>query len=234
MVEAHPKSLLEELRRHDTPTICNALEIIQGKRGGSGFTTEPFVCRDPSLQPLVGYARTATIRATAPSADPPDKMRARRIAYYEHVAAPPGPTIAVIEDLDDRPGFGAFWGEVNSTVHSGLGCLGVVTNGSIRDLDVIAPGFQMLAGKVGPSHAFVHPVEIGCPVTIFGMAVRDNDLLHADRHGAVVIPAADAAELPRGIDIMVRRERLLLDAARRPGFSVDDIRKALDAADDIH
>ncbi len=234
MVERHPDSLLEELRRHDTPTICNALEVVQGKRGSEGFTTETFVCLDPGLPPIVGYARTATIRATTPPTAPASEMKERRLAYYEYVAAEPTPTIAVIEDLDDRPGFGAFWGEVNSTVHAGLGCLGVITNGSIRDLDVIAQGFQMLAGKVGPSHAFVHPVEIGCPVNIFGMQVQDGDLIHADRHGAVVIPAADAAELPGGIDIMTRREKLLLDAARRPGFSVDDIRKALNAAEDIH
>ncbi len=234
MAQTYSESLLEELRQYDTPTICNALEVVQGRRGDSGFTTEPFVCHDPSLPPMVGYARTATIRSMAPSADPPDVMRERRIAYYEHVAASPGPTIAVIEDLDNRPGFGAFWGEVNTAVHSGLGCLGVVTNGSIRDLDAIAPGFQLLAGKVAPSHAFVHPVEFGCPVTIFGMQVRDNDLLHADRHGAVVIPEENAADLPRGIDIMIRRERLLLTAARAPGFSVDDIRKALAEAEDIH
>ncbi len=230
----HPASLLADLRRYDTPTICNALEVVQGKRGSSGFTTEPFFCLDPSLPPMVGYARTATIRARQPSAAAPAEMKQRRLAYYEYVAGDPSPSVVVIQDLDKQPGFGAFWGEVNSTVHAGLGALGVITNGSVRDLDAIAPGFQFLAGKVGPSHAHVHPVEFGGPVDIFGMEVRDGDLIHADRHGAVVIPEADAAQLPRGIDIMIKREKFMLDAAKQPGFSVADIKRALDAAEDIH
>ena len=231
---SHSAALLADLRRYDTPTICNALEVVQGKRGSSGFTTQQFVCLDPSLPPMVGYARTATIQAMRPSTASPKELKERRLAYYEYIGGDPAPAITVIQDLDPQPGFGAFWGEVNSTVHAGLGALGVITNGSIRDLDAIAPGFQMLAGKVGPSHAHVHPIEFGGPVNIFGMDVVDGDLIHADRHGAVVIPAADAAELPRGIDIMIKRERLVLDAARRPGFSVADVKRALDAAEDIH
>ena len=70
--------------------------------------------------------------------------------------SPPQPTITVIQDLDPEPGFGAFWGEVNTAVHKGLGVLGCITNGSIRDLDMIATDFQLLAGMVAPSHAWVH------------------------------------------------------------------------------
>ena len=59
---------------------------------------------------MVGYARTATIRAVEPSPLPGEAVKARRSAYYEYVAAPPGPTVVVIQDLDPNPGFGAFWG----------------------------------------------------------------------------------------------------------------------------
>ncbi len=228
------EALLGRLRTHDTPTICNAIEVVLGRRCTTGFTTKQFVCVDPGLPPIVGYARTATIRAATPADGTPEQIRDTRLAYYDYIAQAPGPTVVLIQDLDEPPAFGAFWGEVNSAVHLGLGCRGVVTNGAIRDLDVVAPGFQMLAGQTGPSHALVHPVAFGEPVRVHGMDVAHGDLVHADRHGAVVIPKAVAPELLHGIDVMARKEKLLLDAARRPGFSVDDLRQAMVAGEDIH
>ena len=98
----------------------------------------------------------------------------KRLDYLDYVAAQPQPGIAVIQDLDDVVGFGAFWGEVQSNIHKALGCLGVVTNGSIRDIPLIAPGFQMLAGSLAPSHAYVHVVDFGGNVNIHGMAVQER------------------------------------------------------------
>ena len=95
----------------------------------------------------------------------------------------------MIEDLDgEHAGYGAFWGEVQSNVHKALGCLGTVTNGSVRDIPMIPDGFQMLAGSISPSHAYVHVVEFGGEVNVHGMATRSGDLVHADRHGAVGVP----------------------------------------------
>ncbi len=232
--ETFEPELLAELRKYDTPTICNALEILLGGRRVTGFTTEQFVCADPKLPPLVGYARTATLRAAEPARLSALEARDFRIRYYEYVAAPPQPTVVVIQDIDARPGLGAWWGEVHALVHQKLGSLGVVTNGAIRDLDFVAPGFQFLGGKISPSHAFVHIVDIGIEVNIFGLTVRHHDLIHADRHGAVVIPAEVAPQLPQAIQVMVRREQLILEAARQPDFSVAAIRRAMEQGDDIH
>ena len=115
--------LLAALRALDTPTVCNALEVLDGDWRTSGFTTEPLVCTRPEQVPMVGYARTATIRARTPASEAAAEGRDLRIAYCRMIEAPPRPTIAVIEDLDSVPGFGAFWGEVQTTVHNALGCL---------------------------------------------------------------------------------------------------------------
>jgi regulator of RNase E activity RraA len=104
----------------------------------------------------------------------------------------------------------------------------------MRDLDQMAPGFQVLAGKLSPSHAFVHVVDVGIEVDVFGMLVRHGDLVHADRHGAVVIPRRAARELPRAVDLGQRRERLILDAAARPDFTLESLRAALAQGDEIH
>ena len=225
---------LQKLMEWDTPTICNGLEHLSAEYRVKSFTVEQMQCFDPNLPPIVGYARTAMIRSMSPPEGSPVDIRNMRANYYETIAAAPGPSISVIQDLDPTPGFGAFWGEVNTAIHKGLGCLGVVTNGSFRDLDACAPGFQLLGGKVAPSHAWVHLVAIECEVNIFGMAVKPNDIIHADRHGAVVVPEKCVKELPGAIDLLTRREAVILQVARSPDFNVEILKKAMVDSAEIH
>ena len=221
---------LELLKRFDTPTICNGLELVVPERRAVGFTVEPMVAANRSLPPIVGLARTGLIRAKeAPCGPIPP-----RVDWYDYVAAAGLPTIAVIQDIDDRPGYGAFWGEVQSTVHLALGTLGCVTNGSFRDVDMLAPGFQIVGGRIGPSHAHVHLVAMGCQVNVFGMLANHDDVIHADFHGAVVIPADAVRRLPEAIDLVARREKVILDLARAPGFTSATMREALKRAGEIH
>jgi regulator of RNase E activity RraA len=221
---------LETLRQWDTPTICNGLELVVPERRAIGFTVEPMVAVDNKLPPIVGLARTGLIRAK----EKPRGPIPSREDWYEYVEAGELPTIALIQDIDDRPGYGAFWGEVQSTVHHALGVLGCVTNGSFRDLDMWAPGFQMVGGRIGPSHAHVHMVQMHCQVNIFGMLADHDDVIHADYHGAVVIPADAVKKLPAAIDLISRREKVILDMAKAPGFSAAKMRAALKQAGEIH
>ena len=225
--------LLKELTTLDTPTVCNALEVLAPERRAIGFTTEGLQCLYPDLKPIVGFARTATFRSMRPAALPPEEERARRLAYYDYVATGgPLPSICLIQDLDGaRAGFGAFWGEVNSHIHSGLGCRGVVTDGSVRDVDANAAGFQMLCRMVVPSHAHFHIVDFGGSVNVAGMYANSGDLIHADRHGAVVVPRAVAAQVVATASLLARREAVIIAASKEPGFNTDRLRKAFgDAA----
>jgi regulator of RNase E activity RraA len=226
---------LAELAKIDTPTVCNALELVAPERRADGFTFKPLVCPFPDLPPIVGYARTAIIRATHRSTFSKAEDRALRLRYYRQFEEGPRPTVAVIQDMDGPLiGFGAFWGEVQTTIHKGLGCKGVVTDGCVRDIDMMAPGFQVLAGSLAPSHAWVHLVAIGGTVNVGGMVVSSGDLVHADRHGAVVIPHAVARKIVDAADLCARREAPILAAARKPGFTVADLERAMGEADDIH
>ena len=217
--------LIAELTSVDTPSVCNTLELLVPQRRGHGFTTQPLVCTRPQLGPLVGIARTATIRAAHPS-DDDAATAAVRDSYYEYIDRGAKPSIVVIQDLDDAHGYGSFWGEVNSNIHKGLGCNGVITNGSVRDLPDVAEGFQMLADRVGPSHAFVHVVDFGRSVTVCGMRVSDGDIIHADQHGAVVIPSHVCSKVKEAAQLVARRERVVIAAAQLPGFDVEALRKA--------
>ena len=216
---------LKNLRKYDTPTIVNSLELLDSKFRTSGFTTEQLVCADTSLPPIVGYARTATIRAS--NEIDQQVKRERSLAYYKYISSGTGPWVSAIQDIDENPGFGAFWGEVNSNIHKALGVSGVLTNGSVRDLDMLSEGFQVLAGKIGPAHAYVRIEETGIPINIFGMEVNHNDLVHADRHGAVIIPAELSEKLPEAIDLMISREKVILDACKRENFNYKLLRQAI-------
>lgn len=221
---------LDALVRWDTPTICNGLELIAPERRAIGFTVEPMIAVDRNAPPIIGLARTGLIRAR----EKPRGPIPSREDWYNYVAADDLPTIAVLQDIDDRPGFGAFWGEVQSTVHLALGVRGCVTNGSFRDLDMIAPGFQIIGGRLGPSHAHVHMLAMRCDVNVLGMLTTHDDVVHADFHGAVVVPADAVTRLPEAIARVARREQVILDAARAPGFTSAAMRDVLKRAGEIH
>jgi regulator of RNase E activity RraA len=227
--------LLEKLATWDTPTICNALELIDAKYRATGFTTRPLVAPFPDAAPVVGYAKTATIRATTPNELDAKAAKAQRVGYYEYVAAKPAPSVVVIQDLDGSEiGFGAFWGEVQSAVHKGLGAVGVVTDGCIRDIPQWAPDLPVLAGSIAPSHAWVHLADYGKEVRVAGMSVRSGDLVHMDRHGAAIIPESVADQIQAKCELLARKEKVILDAARSKGFGIEALRKALQQQDEIH
>ncbi|WP_412066952.1 RraA family protein [Rhizobium sp. SYY.PMSO] len=211
----------ELMRSVDTPTVCNAIEVVQGKRGFSGFTKGTVLAAVPDLGAICGYARTARIAAAIAAKEPPEVVRARRMDYYRHMASGGSPRIAVVEDVDFPACVGAFWGEVNTTVHKGFGLEGTLTNGVMRDLGDLAEGFQVIAGSIGPSHAFVHVTQVGGAVEVFGLRVEDGDLVHADRHGAVVIPPDVIEHLATAIETMRKAENLILQPARQPGFDIE-------------
>ena len=180
------------------------------------------LCSDPDGGALVGYARTARISALAPPTEPADVIRARRMDYYRHMAGGPRPALAVVEDIDGADkAIGAYWGEINTNVHKGLGLSGALTNGVMRDLGDLPPGFPVVAGSIGPSHGFVHVTEIAGTVEIFGLSISDGELVHADRHGALVVPEGYDTELAAAIGKMQETEQIVLSAARAPGFDFE-------------
>ena len=133
----------------------------------------------------------------------------------------------MIQDFETDPGAGAFWGEVQTNIHKGLGCLGTVTSSAMRDVNDCAPGFQILARKVVPSHIYNKVIDFSTQVEVFGMVVNHDDIIHADRHGAVVIPIEAVDKLPAAVDLMIRKEAVQLEAARDPSFNIHMLRKAL-------
>jgi len=220
------ETLLKLLSEVDTPTVCNAIEVAQGKRGFANFTRGTMLCSAPEEPAVVGFARTAKIAAKEPPTITPEEVKRRRLAYFENMSGGPRPAIAVVEDVDFPNCVGAWWGEVHTAVHKGLGMNGALTNSVMRDLGDMEPGFPVIAGSVGPSHGFVHIREIATTVNIFGMQVNQGDLVHADRHGALVVPTDVIPTLAAAIQKLLDTEQLILGPAREPGFNFEKLQAA--------
>jgi 4-hydroxy-4-methyl-2-oxoglutarate aldolase len=208
--------LLDALRAYDTPTLANALDGLTDRPANEGFTRPPIRNLLPDLPPMVGYAVTATITSETPFPDAAARTGAMT-PLYRLVEEAPSPSVIVVQDLDG--GAGCLWGEVNSTICAAMGCEGVVTDGLVRDLpDVEAVGFRYLARGIGVARSWVRIVDTGVPVTVVGMHVVPGDVVHADRHGALVVPAGAVAALPAAADAVMAREQRLLDWVRSPAF----------------
>jgi regulator of RNase E activity RraA len=220
------KDQTQFLQSIDTPTVCNLLEIVAPERRGFGYTVRHLHCPFPNLPPMVAFAKTVTSRAQDRVPLGEAGYMNKRLDYLDYIAAAPQPGIVVIQDIDEIVGFGAFWGEVQTNVHKALGCLGTITNGSIRDIPQVALGFQMLAGSIAPSHAFVHVEDFGCSVNIHGMAVRSGDLIHADRHGAVVVPLATIDPMKAALPGLTAKEAKIIEAAKA-GKGLEAIKAAI-------
>jgi regulator of RNase E activity RraA len=185
---------LLQLKRWNTPTIYNGWEQITRRDAArDGFNLEETRDFMPQMGVMVGYAVTVVCEPS----NPDHKRRAKGfIEYYRHVAAQPGPKIVVAQDLDKPRTVGSFWGEVNANIHKALGCVGTIVDGAIRDVDEMTnAGFKALARRLCVGHAHAWPVCWGDEVEVFGRKVRPGQLIHADRHGFLVIPEEDAPRL---------------------------------------
>jgi 4-hydroxy-4-methyl-2-oxoglutarate aldolase len=222
---------LEALRRLDGCTVANAIETFHERLRNEGFTDHTVHCLFPRLQPMVGYAATIKIRGSAPPtvAGPyPD-----RTDWWDYIAALPAPRVVVAQDVATRPGLGSLVGAVHMSILQALNCVGVVTNGSVRDIPAAEKaGFHFFAGGVSVSHAYVHIVEIGQPVEIAGLKIRSGDLLHGDLHGVQSVPLDLAARIPPVAARITARKQEIIALCCSPGFSLEKLRAAV-ANDDF-
>lgn len=222
MTEPLTTAELDALRALNSPTVSNAIEMFEVRPRNEGFLDARIKCLFPELGPMVGYASTVTI-----AADLPATRVVAREDYWAQVESVPAPRIAVVLDLDQPQCIGSFWGEVNSSVHHALGCIGTLTEGGVRDLDEMSGlGFHTFALAPIVSHAYVHMEDFGIPVRVGGVVIRPGDLIHADQHGAIVIPHDIAREVAAAAHELDAAERILINEARSGSATRASLAKA--------
>ncbi len=211
---------LAALRRFDTCKLANAIEKLNVRLHNEGYTQPGLRCVTAACDSVLGFAATSRVRC----GDPPlHGASFHDVAeWWAYLEKQPGPRIAVIEDSDPHPAQGAVLSDVHAEILRALGCIGVVTNGAVRDIPALgAMNFPAFASQVTISHAYVHLVEFGIPVEIHGLPINPADLLYADVHGVLSIPIGHVDDIIRLANEGVRREARVIDLCRSTEFSFE-------------
>ena len=223
---------LLRLRRFNTPAVYNGWEQITAHDASrAGISREPVTDYMPQMGPMIGYAVTVVVEPSNP--DHQRRHPGAWAKFWRYVSEQPGPTILVLQDLDRPHACGACIGEVNATILRALGCVGAIVDGAVRDLDEMrAAGFKTLARQLAPGHAHGHPVRWGCPVDVFGQSIHPDQLIHADQHGFLAVPAEDESRLLAATAFMDATECDTVIAAGRSatGLTMTAVMERLEAA----
>jgi len=220
---------LEQFRRLTTCLVASAIETFRVRLPNTGFADSSIRCMFPDQPAMAGYAATARMRSSNPRME---AMKSYdyydRTDWWNNIMTIPAPRVVVIEDVDNPPGLGAFVGEVHANILLALGCVGIVTNGAVRDLPDIQPTeFQMFAGNVSVSHAYSHIFDFGAALEVGGLKVRPGDLIHADCHGVQTVPHEIADKVPAAALEIRQRRQDLVGLRRSAGFTLERLRQTI-------
>ena len=220
MTDYLSKAEMETLCRWPTCAIANGIELFNIRPRNEGFMLPEIKCVFPELGPMIGYAVTAVI-----TADSPEGRRISPSDWWEKIKKTPEPRVVVIHDID-QPVLGSFWGEVNGNIYKALGCVGTVTDGSVRDLDEVKEaGFHFYSSCISVSHAYVHLVEVDIPVKVGGLVVKPGDLIMGDKHGVISIPLEIARDVPKAAQLVEDWERRVINFCKSKEFTLEGLKQ---------
>lgn len=211
---------MDALLAWPVPAISNAIELFNIRPRNEGFMLPEIQCRFPEMKPMIGYAVTGII-----TADSPEGQRVSPPDWWAEIQKYPEPRVAVLHDID-YPVVGSFWGEVNANIHKALGCVGTITDGSVRDLDEVQEtGFQFFSSCVSVSHAYVHMIDFGTAVKVGNLIVKPGNLIMGDKHGVISIPLEIARDVPKAAQMIEDWERRIINFCKSEDFSVKGLKQ---------
>ncbi len=216
---------MKKISEMQTCAVSNAIEGMNIRSKTDGFMMPNIKHLFPKMGGMAGHAVTAVIKA---STAPTESSTFSRVKFVDEVLKIPGPRVIVMQDLDYPNVIGSFWGEVQAAIFSSLNCVGVVTDGGVRDLDDMQKhGFNAFATTELVSRAHVHLVEANVPVTVGGLTVNPGDILLGDAHGVINIPSEIASNLDSAIAKVEAGEKEIIDVCIAQDFSPERLKDAL-------
>ncbi len=220
---------LEQYRMLSTCLVASAIEIFRVRLPNTGFAHSSIRCIFKDQPSMIGYAVTARMRSSNPRMEVNKSYDYYdRTDWWNNILSIPAPRVVVIEDVDNPAGLGAFVGEVHANILLALDCVGLVTNGAVRDLPEIRPTeFQMFAGNVAVSHAYAHIFDFGGAIEIGGMKVQPGDLIHGDLHGVQTVPTEIADKVPEASRMIRQRRDHLIGLRRSDDFTLERLRQTI-------
>lgn len=218
-------NVLKTLSQFDTPTVCNVIELYGRQPRNIGYLSHRIRAIYPEMPPMVGYAVTVAFRSSTVAT--PEEKPLGLPDLIDAWQSIPAPRVVVIQDLDDDSD-GAVCGEIMVTVFKGFGCVGLVTNGCVRDIHQIKSlHFPCFGSGISPSHAYCRLLRAGQPVIVDGTVIRSGDLLHGDVNGVTTIPLEIAEKVANNCASYVATEQILIDAAKVSPLSIDKFRESV-------
>ncbi len=220
------KEEFQDLKSLDSCAVANAIERFRVQLRNEGYAEAGLTCRYPYLLPILGYAMTLKVR----SGVPPSKGTTffESTEWWDALRAVPSPRILVLQDMDRFPGTGALIGDLHACILKTLDCVGVVTNGAVRDVSRIEGlDFQMYSGSLSVSHAYSHIVQVGSPTQIGCLEISPGDLIHGDCHGIVRVPRELATRIPATATALRKRDEEIISYCHSSEFSVEGLRDLL-------
>ncbi len=215
---------LDLLRKYDTPTVCNVIEIFDFRPHNSGYMDNRIRACFPEMPSIVGFAVTATFRSAAPAnGGNVYSVLDDVVDAFDQVSKPP---IVVIQDLDDPPAAATF-GEVMCSTYKGFGAAGIITSGGARDLEQIrALQFPAFSNGSICAHGYCHIPNIQVPVRVGGVTVYPGTLLHADCNGVTTIPLEIASEVAHACAEFAAAEQFIIGYVKSGNPSPQGLREA--------
>ena len=223
--------VLDGLKEFDSATLFNAVvEALGGTQGGTelnqrggvpqNYTGPEIRCQLPNLGAAVGYAVTSEM-----TSNDPDVLAIPWDDYYCCLQDSTGPLVAVVKDVDTRPGRGACFGDGMATAHKYFGVTGIVVDGSVRDLAGIERvGLPVWSRGLVPGHGVFSLIRYDQPVSTGRLLIHPGELLFADSDGVTKIPnGVDPATVLAKAREVREREIRLFGIFDEPGLSWDDI-----------
>lgn len=217
---------IEQLRRLSGSVLASSIERFRVRLSNAGFVDSSIRGMFDNRAAMVGYAATVRIRTCEPPMEGRDYYKNTK--WWDYILSIPEPRVVVVQDLDQPPGRGAFVGHVHANILMALGCVGLVTNGTVRDVECIqAEGFQMFARGTSVSHAYAHVFDFGKKISVGGMEVEPGVLVHGDRNGVQTIPLDIVAQVPAVAESIMRRRQRFIELSHPKNFAIERLREAV-------
>lgn len=214
-------SFIEYLKKIDTPTISNAIEQLRLRPRSEGFTPLQVRCLFQDFGPMCGYAVTAQVE-TMTEGNPREERG--YVELFEAVEKSPRPAVIAFQEVGGQHDYAVHCGEVMATFFTRLGGIGLVTDCAVRDIaEVRALNFHYFARGAAASHANFRIVRVGVPITVMGLIIRPQDILHGDMNGLIQVPKEAIEGLPAAIESVRTRERRLMDMTKDPNFTASQL-----------
>jgi len=182
------RGVLEALGDFDTPLLANTLDYISDVPTHELYMSGDICGVIPGMGPTVGVAVTCQLDTSTPGGEPSMDLYWQQL---EEMGAMDLPAVWVVETVGSRPDHECVMGDGCAKCLISAGCVGVVTNGRVRDVQgIMSVGLPVYCRGTVVHHCVLRAKAINVPVSVGGITVNPGDVIHACEEGVIKIPHA--------------------------------------------